>query len=93
MDSWGCKVGVGEFVGKRWEQLEGITEHNYCLRMATSGKQLRAGFKTVLMKNGTLCWKDRAGGKGGDGRKCKGGHPSAQLGGDEKTTKKTAGRV
>jgi hypothetical protein len=49
--------GWGEFVGKRWEQLEGITEHNYCLRMATSGKQLCTGFKTALMKNGTLCWE------------------------------------
>lgn len=57
MDSWGRQVGVGEFVGKRLEQLEGITEHNYCPRMATSGKQLRAGFKTALMKNGTLCWE------------------------------------
>lgn len=57
MDSWGRQVGVGGFVGKRLEQLEGITEHNYCPRMATSGKQLHAGFKTALMKNGTLCWE------------------------------------
>lgn len=72
MDSWGCKVGEGGAVGKQWEQLEEITEHNYCLRMATSGKQLRVGFKTALMKNGTLCregqgwevgeWKEMGGG-------------------------------
>lgn len=66
LDSWGCKVGVGRCIGKRWEQLEGITAHNYCLRMATSGKQLRASFKTALMKNGTLCWE---GWGGGDRRK------------------------
>lgn len=48
MDSWGCQVGVEGFVGKRQEQLEGIIEHNYCLRMATSGKQLRVGFKNSI---------------------------------------------
>lgn len=59
---WGWEGAAG----KLGEQLEGITEHNYCLRMATSGKQLHAGFKTALMKNGTLCWeKNRFGGWGG----------------------------
>lgn len=68
MDSWGSRWGWEGVVGKLWKQLEGITEHNYCLRMATSGKQLHAGFKTALMKNGTLSWEE-TGLVGGQGRK------------------------